>query len=349
SLQRNTFAERGTLFRLLPNLRKEVLAFNPRLAIGGDPSANILLQNEDSLIVYKESQFFPEHMVTIGGAIRNPGNYTRNDSMTVADLVVLAGGLTEEGTTEGWELSRIDTTTLGVYSKLFKLDMPAEYWNRRIGNAFFLQDFDFLFIPAEPKFSRQRIVNIAGYAMYPGPYALQNGQEKLADLIGRAGGLKPEAYLEGSVLFRKLNNAGLIPIDFRSAIDDPSSRDNVVMNDGDSVYVAFHEDVVYVRGEVFVPSAALYKKGGSLEYYLGQAGGLREEGDRERVVVFLPGGKKWEPRWFLLPDPEILPGSSIFVPRKIEKPDNTLPVLRDMATILASLAAITIGIIQITK
>ena len=349
SLQRSTFAERGTMFRMRPDLRREIVSFSPREALAGNGESNILLQNEDSVVVYKEFQFFPPHLAGIGGAVRKPGSYTRDDGMTVTDLVVLAGGLRENATTTGWQISRLDTSMLGVYSKVFRIDMPREYWNRDLSNPFYLKDFDYVFIPADPKFSEQKIVQVSGYAMFPGPYAIRSEGERLDDIMKRAGGIKPGAYLDGSVLVRKFNNAGLIPIDFRKALDDPESRDNVVVYDGDSVYVAFHEDVIYVRGEVVVPSAALYKQGAGLSYYIKQAGGYREEADQPKTVVFLPGGKKWEPGWFIIPDPDILPGSTIFVPHKVEKEDKTLPVLRDMATILASLAAITIAIVQVTK
>ncbi len=349
SLQRNTFSERGTIFRMLPNLRKQILAFNPRLALSGDRESNLELRNEDSLVVYKESQFFPEHTVTVGGAVRKPGPYTRNEGMTAGDLVVLAGGIKEEGLTSGWEISRMDTTKLGVYSRVFKINMPKEYWAGHSSEPFYLQDFDQVFVPSDPKYSLQKMVQVSGYAMYPGPYAIQNEQEKLADILKRAGGLKPGAYLEGSVIIRKQNNAGLIPIEFKKALDDPTSPDNVGMVDGDSINIALHDDVVYVRGEVFVPSAVLYEKGESLSFYLKQAGGLRDEADEAKVVVFLPGGKKWEPSVYRILDPDILPGSTVIVPRKVEKEDKTLPVLRDLATILASLAAITVALIQVSK
>lgn len=349
SLERNTFSERGTLLRLLPNLKKEIIAFNPRLALADDEKNNILLKNEDVIEVYKESQFFPEHMVTVGGAVRKPGPYTRNAGMTAGDLVVLAGGLKEEGLTNGWEISRIDTSKLGVYSKVFKIDMPKEYWAGHSSEPFYLKDFDQVFVPSDPKYSLPKMVQVSGYAMYPGPYAIQNEQEKLADILKRAGGLKPGAYLEGSVIIRKQNNAGLIPIEFKKALDDPTSRDNVGMVDGDSINIALHDDIVYVRGEVFVPSAVLYEKGAGLSFYLSQAGGLRDEADEAKVVVFLPGGKKWEPSVYRILDPDILPGSTIIVPRKVEKEDKTLPVLRDLATILASLAAITVALIQVSK
>jgi protein involved in polysaccharide export with SLBB domain len=285
----------------------------------------------------------------ISGAVRFPGRYVRNENMSLADLVVLAGGLKEEATTKGWEVSRIDTTQLGTYSRVFKIDMPREYWNDNGDGRFLLQDSDYVFVPSDPRYASQKMVQVTGYVMYPGTYAIRYEGERLTEVLKRAGGFKKEAYVEGSHFVRKAENAGWIPIDFKNALEDPESRDNVVLKDGDSVHVPYLEDVVYVKGEVTVPSPVLYEKGGSLKYYIRQAGGFKDEADEGRVVVFLPGGKKWEPGWFIFADPEILPGSSILVPKRIEKEDKTLPVIRDMAVTLASLAAIIIGIIQITK
>ena len=152
----------------------------------------------------------------------------------------------------------------------------------------------------------------------------------------------PGAYLQGSRLIRRFNNAGLIPLDFKLALEKANSRDNVVMYDGDSIKVAYTEDVVYVSGEVYVPSPVLYEEGKGLSYYIDQAGGYKEEAESGNTVVFLPGGKKWD-------SGDILPGSTVLVPRKIEKEDKTLPLIRDLATMLASLAAITVALIQVTK
>lgn len=349
SLQRSTFSERGTLFRLLKNLRREILGFNPRLALVGDEQHNLLLKNEDSVVIYEERQFFPEHTVSIAGAVRNPGTYPRNENMTVGDLVVLAGGLKEGAMTVGWELSRMDTTHLGTLSKLYKIDMPEEYWSGQGKSGFLLQDFDNVLVPFDPRYTPQKLVQITGYVMYPGTYAIRYEGERLNEIMNRCGGLRPGAYLEASQLIRRQGGAGMIPIDFKKALDDSSSRDNVVLYDGDSIYVEQVGDVVSVRGEVFVPSAVLYKQRASLKYYISQAGGFKDEADEGRVVVFLPGGKKWEPGGFLSGDPEILPGSSIYVPKKVEKEDKTLPVIRDMTMMLASVTAIIIGIIQMTK
>jgi polysaccharide export outer membrane protein len=349
SLRRSTFSERGTLFRMLPNLRREVYPFNPRLALENDQTNNVGLQNEDSVVVYEETLFFPLRKVRIAGAVHNPGDYNRFDKMTVGDLAVLAGGVTEGASLQGWEVARLDTTKIGVFSRIFKFDVDKEYWNDEGSAKFELQDFDQLTIPYDPKYTPQQRVEVAGYVMYPGSYAIKGENERVEDMIRRAGGLKPGAYLDGSRMIRKVNGAGLVPIDFQALQDNPASIENIRVVDGDSIYVAYHDNVVYVRGEVFVPSAVVYKKGASLDYYINQAGGYRDEADESRTVVSLPNGRKWERGWFIFPDPDILGGSSILVPRKIEKPDNTLQVVSSFATVLASLAAITVAIVQVTK
>jgi len=347
SLQRNTFAERGTLSRILPNLRREVYSFNLQAALAGDEAENLLLMNEDSVNVYTETMFYPERTVTIAGAVRNPGAYPRRDKMTIGDLIVMAGGLTDLAELSAVEVGRMDTTSLGTYAKVHKVDLPRNYWKRSTDD-FLLQDRDVVSIPDNPKVTLPRSVKITGFVMYPGTYSIRNANERMADVFKRAGGLRAGAYLEGSRLYRKERGAGLVPLDFAKALRDESSRDNVVMYDGDSIAVAETQDVVYVSGEVIVPSPVLYKKGASLSYYVDQAGGAKQEADEGRIVVLLPGGKKWDSGGIFGGD-EILPGSSVYVPRKIEKEDKTLPIIRDLATILASLAALTVAVVQVTK
>jgi polysaccharide biosynthesis/export protein len=262
--------------------------------------------------------------------------------MTVSDLVMAAGGLMEGAMTTGWELARLDTVDVKTYTQLMKIGGDNEYW-RNIGpKGVHLEDFDVLTIPFDPRFSTQKFVVMTGYVTYPGTYAIQYEGERMADIFRRAGGLRPGAYLQGSRLIRKFNNAGLIPLDFTQALQMQNARDNVVMYDGDSINVAYTEDVVYVSGEVYVPSPVLYAEGEGLSYYIDQAGGYKEEAEKSNTAVFLPGGKKWDRG-------EILPGSTILVPRKIEKEDKTLPIVRDLVTILASLAAITVALVQVTK
>ena len=345
SLRETAFPERGTIARIRENLRRELISFNVRKALAGDADENLLLMNRDSVSLYPENNFFPQHTVTLWGAVRHPGDYARRENMTIGDLIVAAGGVTEQGIVTGIEVGRMDTTEVGKYATVKRIDLTAEYWQKTPGD-YLLADFDVVSVPENPKFTYPKTVHMTGYVMGPGLYALRASDERLASLFQRAGGLKVGAYLEGARLFRK--DAGLVPLDFRKAIEDESSRDNIVLYDGDSIYVPVTSDVIYVTGDVFVPSPILYKKGGSLNYYLEQAGGVKDDADDDRTVVLLPGGKKWEGGG-LFSSNEILPGSSIFVPKKVEKEDKTLPILRDVVTILASLAALTVAMVQVTK
>jgi polysaccharide export outer membrane protein len=347
SLKRSTFSELGTVYRLLLNLRREVLPFNVRLALSGQDSSNILLKNEDSVVVYPESLFYPQKMVIIAGAVRQPGKYPRRENLTISDLIVMAGGLTELGQVSGIEVARMDTVEVGKYSKVFKVDLPADYWKSDEHN-FQLSDDDIISIPENPKITVPKSVIMTGYVMYPGTYAIRYSGERLSELFKRAGGLRVGSYIEGARLFRKYYNAGLVPLDFKNALEDESSRDNVILYDRDSIHVPIVEDVVYVTGEVIVPSPVLYRKGASLAFYVEQAGGTKQEADEDRIVVLLPGGKKWDSGG-IFGGQDILPGSSVYVPKKIEKEDKTLPILRDVVTILASLAALTVAMISVTK
>ncbi len=347
SLRRSTFSELGTVYRLLPNLRREVHPFNVRLALSGEEANNLLLKNEDSVVVYPDSLFYPQKMVTIAGAVRQPGKFPRRENLTIGDLIVMAGGLTELGQVTGIEVARMDTVEVGKYSQVYKVDLPPDYWKSG-EHDFALRDDDIVSIPENPKITVPKSVVLTGYVMYPGTYAIRYSGERVAELFRRAGGLRVGAYIEGTRLFRKFNNAGLVPLDFKKALEDESSRDNVILYDRDSINVAIMEDVVYVTGEVIVPSPVLYKRGAGLDFYIEQAGGTKQEADEDRIVVLLPGGKKWEGGG-LFGSQDILPGSSVFVPKKIEREDKTLPILRDIVTILASLAALTVAMIQVTK
>ncbi len=349
SLDRDTFLERGTILRLLPNLRHEIYEFNVRKALLGDEASNIELQNEDSVFVYKESQFFPQRQVSIAGAVRNPGGFPRYEKMTVGDLVVLAGGLTENASFEEWEVSRIETTSVGVLSLIYKIAVDSTYWRQKGSAAFQLEDLDRVLVPTNPKITPPRVVDIQGYVTFPGAYTIRFEGERVSDLIKRAGGVREGAYLAAARFFRKSNNTGVVPIDFEKAVTDPKTGDNLILVHRDSIFIPRFEELVYVRGEVFLPSPVLYKKGASLKYYIEQAGGYKDEADEGRTVVFLPTGKKWEPGWFILPDPEILPGSAIFVPKEIEKEDKILPIVRDLVTITAALAALAVALVQVTK
>ena len=54
-----------------------------------------------------------------------------------------------------------------------------------------------------PGYKEQVRVSIEGEVVYPGSYAIVSNQEKLSDLLKRAGGIKEGGYATGAFLLRK--------------------------------------------------------------------------------------------------------------------------------------------------
>jgi protein involved in polysaccharide export with SLBB domain len=377
----NTFTGHATIVRTLPDLRKELASFDLGRALEGDPLQNIELHRLDSVVVYDNEFFHPVHSVSIDGAVRTPGSYMRTEGMTVRDLIVMAGGVTDRSDVSSIEVSRVDSTTHLDIAKTFRVSLPEAYWRPTEDGDFVLADFDHVSVRFKPEFNLLKKVTVVGEAEYPGTYAIQFEGEKLSSLLGRIGGFKPTAYVEGVRFLRKLGTSGIskpspeimetqqldtlsskygipikprlasneVPINIEEILDDTTSLDNLMLQDGDSLIVPRDPGVVYVEGQVYVPSSVPYRKGASLSYYLQQAGGAKRDADEDNVVVVLPNNRKWDSGGFLSPADEILSGSTIIAPLKIEEPSNTLEVLREWVTIAASTTTLGFIVWQVTK
>jgi protein involved in polysaccharide export with SLBB domain len=380
-LREDTFFERGTIIRTRQtDLRKEIVPFNLRLAVEGDPLQNVKLQRLDSVIVYHDSVFHPRHPVAIDGAVRNPGVYTRAEGTTVADLIILAGGLLDGADVSQIEVARLDTTKKEKIAEVFKVNLPREFWKSGNPHDFVLRDYDRVSVRMKPEFVQPKVVVVSGEALYPGVYTLREEGEKLHELIKRFGGFKPTAYLPGVRLVRSPGQGGIparnplvaeqenldslgrplpvyvrlassdVPIDIERVMDNPNSVDNVALQPGDSLVVPRDPGVVYVQGQVNTPSSVPFKEGAGLKYYVQQAGGYTQNADKGNTVVILPNGKKWEPSgFFLLPDPEVLSGSTVVVPTELPRESKTLPVLREITGITLSAVTMAYIVWQVTK
>lgn len=90
-------------------------------------------------------------------------------------------------------------------------------------------------------------------------------------------------------------------------------------------------------------------KGRKPAYYIKQAGKYTENADRRRTHITLPNGTAWSPGWFILPDPELQPGSTIFVPVQPEAQRSAWEVIRDTTAILTSFTTVLLLVWQIGR
>lgn len=382
SLNPDAFREKAILIRTLPSEKKEIFSFNVDKALNGNPEDNIILKNRDEVKVYSKIKFFPARTVEILGAVENPGTYTRYENMTLTDLIILAGGLTDSATTSNIEIARMDTSDETTFARKYIVSLKKDYWNTVPENDFLLDDYDRVLIKRDPAKIFNKTITIAGEVQFPGKYTLLKEDEKVYDVIKRAGGFKKTAYTAGIFVYRKnkllkgiqrdiipdtlrkvykdipiyderiINEeySNRIPILWDNILEDTSSVYNIPIEPRDSIIIPKNPNVIYVLGEVGIPSSVPYQEGEGLSYYIDQAGGYTENSGEGYEIVILPNGKKWSPSyWFFIPDPEILSGSTVVVPTLIESASNFWPIVRDAAAFITSTAVLILTIKSLTK
>jgi len=373
---------KATLIRSLRNKKKEIITFDLAKALSGDPYNNLVIQNRDEVTVYTEESFLPTKNVEIDAEDKKPGSFTRYQNMTLSELIILAGGLTDVATTNDIEITRLDTISSEVYAQKFTVNLPKDYWGKNKHDDFILQDYDRVLIKKDPVRNFEQTIGIEGEALYPGSYSILYEGEKITDFLSRAGGFKNTAYKEGIYVKRetkiltKMETAEItdslkklyldkpiydresfnkefsnrIPIPWEEIEDNNSSGYNLVLYPGDVIVIPKNPNVVYVTGEVGIPSSVPYKKGASLSYYIGQAGGYLESSADGEEIVIQPNGKKWTSSgWFFISDPEILSGTTILVPSMIESDSDSWPVIRDVVSVVTTAAVLILTVTNLTK
>src|SRR3989441_343566 len=118
-----------------------------------------------------------------------------------------------------------------------------------------LQPYDNVLILRQPDFALPRTVYVGGEVRFPGTYALQSKDDRLLDLLDRAGGLTPQAYANGIRFYRPVAGAGRLGIDLPRGLKDRGHRDNVVLAAGDSIDIPAYEPTVRVEGAINSPGS----------------------------------------------------------------------------------------------
>jgi len=333
------------------------------------------LYEDDEITVFSVSEFRQPRYVAVTGAVRNGGRFEYRQGMTVRDLVLMAGGLEESALLNEAEVARLPQDRTGGRTAItFRVPLDSSYIFSRgpdgrylgppglpapsgSGAEHPLMPYDNVLILRQPDWELQRNVAVPGEVRYPGKYALQNKSERISEIISRAGGLTSEGYADGIVFVRKgylgfdtdqkQNVVGRIGIELPQVLRNSKARDNLLLQDGDSIFIPRYSGVVHVTGSVNSPIAVAYTPGRDLAWYVRSAGGPAIRADIGRAYVTQPNGKvEAAAKRRFLPDeqPNPRPGSVIFVPERDPGERDSLSVFTTafgtIATALGSLVAI---------
>jgi protein involved in polysaccharide export with SLBB domain len=301
------------------------------------------LRAGDQLYIYEQNNIVERGEIVLTGEVKEPLTLQFNNKLTIADLISMAGGITEKA-----DLSKVDVFRLnyeeGIGSTFNKisLSLDSNYQIRTGSMAFQLEPYDQIAVRGLPFFRPERLVQITGEVKYPGFYSLKNELAYLTQVITDAGGLSPMADRNNAVLYRQLDSIGKIGINLSLALKNPQSPEyDPVIQAGDSISFNPYNNIVRIRLEgtrlgdqvarkltsdtlLKISEFQTFNYSGrkSAYWYLkNTAGGFANRAIRSSVTLTFPDGRVEATRKFLfLRDyPTVEPGSLISLTRKPEK------------------------------
>jgi protein involved in polysaccharide export with SLBB domain len=319
---------------------------------------NVEVFANDQILLFNTNSFSDRQYVEIFGEVRNEGKKNKYGGMTLQDLLYLSGGLkqsAEYGRIEIASVLDIDSakreqTPTRVILKTIKVSPNLDLDSASA--SIVLKPYDQIYVRKNPTFELQQLVQINGLIQYPGPYPRLSKYERLTSYIERAGGIKENADLSGAILYRKKTQyfrdnvtskvssltdslGGIIldsvktslaevaqepvSIDLYKALKNKNSKYDIVLQEGDIIFVPEINPFVSVKGVVQAPLKLNYdKEHTNVGYYIDKAGGFGIKPWRNRIYVQYANGKSKRTKnlFFLHFYPKVAEGSTVNVPFK---------------------------------
>lgn len=382
-LKGDAFPGRALLLREREDLTLEMLAVDLGGVMAGQVP-DIELQRNDVLIIPSIHELEERGALTISGEVARPGEYPYAEHMTIEDLVVQAGGLLDGASTARIDVSRRikDPKSLTPSSELGKIYTFSLKDGLIVdGEAGFeLMPYDIVEVRRSPAYRAQERVTLDGEVVFSGGYTLVKKNERLSDLINRAGGLTSDAYAHGARLIRQMsdeeravreatlrmalqNQRGsgdslsmdklqlsdyyTVGIELDKALEKPGSDYDMVLREGDRLVIPQYVSTVSISGEVMYPNTVLYLQNKHLKYYISQAGGYGLRAKKNRAYIVYMNGTVSRVRG--LKKARIEPGCQIIIPSKRERKGISLPAIMSLATSAASIGTMAASIANLTK
>lgn len=339
------YSNRGLIIRLQHDLSPKTISFNVDEILNG--TNDIILQREDQVIIEDISGMREERTVQIFGQIQRPGVFEYTDDLSLKELILKAGGFTEAASQSSIELARRNNyeeaaQVTDEIVKLFQFEIDRELKLDPEDEKFALKPFDYIYIRKAPAYYEQRTVNISGEVLYPGTYSISSKNERVSDLIVRAGGLTSTAFVKGARMERVNQQAAIsreamkysskdslltkaeqylendkLELRLEEILSKPGTIYDYVLRDGDMITVPEVLQEVRISGEVANPIGLAYEKGKSMKYYINRSGGFSQKAMKSKVFVIYSDGTTQITRNFLWKKyPTLEPGCQIIIPEK---------------------------------
>lgn len=382
-LTEDAFLTRGIVYRLREDNTTEVLSFDLTNIING--KSDIELKREDRIVINSKLIMQESRIVTIRGGVLMGGDYPFAENMRVEDLIVAAGGLTENASEKKIDIARrLKGDGLKSSAEMAEIITYSTNSDLKTNSAFVLQPYDIVTVYSIPGYNSQQIVTLEGEVQFPGKYVISSKTERISDVIKRSGGVTTYSYLEGAVLIRTkvLNEAekeirqqkinallkdskdtarvqelidkqiggltSIVGINLKEILSTPNSKYDLLVQNGDLISIPTKRETILVSGEVLYPVRIQFKRTKSLSRYVNQAGGFSQRAlKRGSYVVYANGAVKSTSTFLGLRFyPKIKPGAEIIVPPREERKRAPTAEIVGITTSLATIAVLIISVLK---
>ena len=368
------FTKRALIHRQHEDRSLETCAIDLEGIMNGT-KPDVSLQNNDELFVHSVFELNDQGTFTINGEVAIPGTFPFAANTTVQDLILQAGGLLRSASA-----ARVDVVRLIVdkESLVAQKDISA-YYTFSLNNGFavdgadkfVLEPYDVVTVRRSPSYVSNRVVKVTGEVNFPGYYNMSRREERVSDIISKAGNITDFAYIKGAQLLRKKTDAEkkrnelmadvvedsndsfykneeeqryLVSFDMADALKNPGGENDLVLVDGDELIVPVLNNTVKIDGAVQMPTTVSYKKGMKKSNLINAAGGYAKRAYKHKAFIVYMNGRVSKLRRFTT----IEPGSQVFIPKK-DKKENQLQQIMSVSTTAVSLGMMGVSIANLLK
>ncbi|WP_207508888.1 polysaccharide biosynthesis/export family protein [Telluribacter humicola] len=388
-LREDAFTGRGSIIRTNDDLSVQNISFNVADIINGTVE-DIELKKMDVVAITSKFDLAEPAYVHIQGEVNTPntgtgeGIYPYMANMTLEDLILKAGGFKESAKASQVEIVRRkrDINILAADAKIsetYSFDVSRDLNLRKDGQEFVLQPYDEIIVRRAPNYREQTFVAIEGEILNPGFYGIIAKNEKISDIIQRAGGLTDLAYPDGATLVRQVvisqseaeqksetlqniasdvkkgaidvqvqqTSEQLIGINLEKILRSPGSNEDLIIQEGDIIRIPKRLETVQVQGELLYPTTVKYARGMRFLDYISHAGGFTRKSLRKSAYVKYPNGSIDRTRKFLAFNiyPKVEPGSEIYVPMRTGTEITAQQALQQGVSITSTLFTLILSVL----
>ena len=315
----------------------------------------------------------------------NGGKFPYMSNMTIEDLILKAGGFKESAKFSKVEVVRRvrDSNAQApdaAISRVFTFSVNPDLSLNSNASGFQLMPYDEVIVRKSPNYQEQQFVTLEGEFLNPGYYGIISKNEKITDLIQRAGGLTDLAYLKGATLIRSTPvsefetqqtatalgqisdevkkgafdfgatgnmRQEFINIRLDKILENPNSDENIIVQVNDILRIPKRLETVQVKGATLYPTTVKYNDNMSFLDYISQSGGFTKSSLRRSSYVKYPNGSVDRTRKFLVFNvyPKVEPGSEIYVPVKVGNELTPQQVLQQGISITSTLFTLILSVL----